>query len=354
MPGWVPTELAPAQRHRPGPARPGHAAADRLLPRAPGHRRLHPRRRGRRLDPRRRHGRIHPAAHHRPRPTERSTCTTRKRTVMTAPSLVLLGYGSHDPRVSAGQPPDPRRAARDPARARRARRVPRPRCAPSGMPVVNKLVGQGRDRGRVGSAAAVRGVPAPRPRCPTLIAQVRGRPLRAADHRLAAGRPGGPAAVDHRPAAPRCPAGPPGLRAGRAGVRRGRQRRRPQQRAGRPAGPAVVDPPPAALRRRLRRPGPGPSTAEAVRTLRAQGRRHIAVGSWFLAPGLLYTHQAELALRGRRGRRVRPDGRRAGDRRGRADPVRGRGDGPGRRRRADAGPEDFEPAPLRHLSVVSA
>jgi sirohydrochlorin ferrochelatase len=42
--------------------------------------------------------------------------------------------------------------------------------------------------------------------------------------------------------------------------------------------------------------GSGPSTAEAVRTLRAQGRRHIAVGSWFLAPGLVYTRQAELAL----------------------------------------------------------
>lgn len=42
--------------------------------------------------------------------------------------------------------------------------------------------------------------------------------------------------------------------------------------------------------------GSGPTTAEAVRTLRGQGRRHIAVGSWFLAPGLLYTRQAELAL----------------------------------------------------------
>ncbi|WP_375425397.1 sirohydrochlorin chelatase [uncultured Friedmanniella sp.] len=39
----------------------------------------------------------------------------------------------------------------------------------------------------------------------------------------------------------------------------------------------------------------GPTTAEAIRTLRGQGRRHIAVGSWFLAPGLLFTHQAELA-----------------------------------------------------------
>lgn len=39
----------------------------------------------------------------------------------------------------------------------------------------------------------------------------------------------------------------------------------------------------------------GPSTAEAVRSLRAQGRRHIAVGSWFLTPGTMYTRQAELA-----------------------------------------------------------
>ena len=30
--------------------------------------------------------------------------------------------------------------------------------------------------------------------------------------------------------------------------------------------------------------GSGPTAAEAMRTLRAQGRRHIAVGSWFLAP----------------------------------------------------------------------
>jgi sirohydrochlorin ferrochelatase len=42
--------------------------------------------------------------------------------------------------------------------------------------------------------------------------------------------------------------------------------------------------------------GSGPSSAEAIRTLRGQGRRHIAVGSWFLAPGLLYTRQADLAL----------------------------------------------------------
>jgi hypothetical protein len=42
--------------------------------------------------------------------------------------------------------------------------------------------------------------------------------------------------------------------------------------------------------------GSGPSTAEAVRTLRAQGRRHVAVGSWYLSPGLLWTAEAESAL----------------------------------------------------------
>lgn len=39
-----------------------------------------------------------------------------------------------------------------------------------------------------------------------------------------------------------------------------------------------------------------PSTGEAVRAFRAEGRRHIAVGSFFLAPGLLPDRAAELAL----------------------------------------------------------
>ncbi len=38
-----------------------------------------------------------------------------------------------------------------------------------------------------------------------------------------------------------------------------------------------------------------PSTGEAVRAFRAEGRRHIAVGSFFLAPGLLPDRAAELA-----------------------------------------------------------
>ena len=39
-----------------------------------------------------------------------------------------------------------------------------------------------------------------------------------------------------------------------------------------------------------------PATGEAVRAFRAQGRRHIAVGSLFIAPGLLYDRATELAL----------------------------------------------------------
>jgi sirohydrochlorin ferrochelatase len=39
-----------------------------------------------------------------------------------------------------------------------------------------------------------------------------------------------------------------------------------------------------------------PATGEAVRQFRAEGRRHVAVGSLFLAPGLLPDRAAELAL----------------------------------------------------------
>jgi sirohydrochlorin ferrochelatase len=39
-----------------------------------------------------------------------------------------------------------------------------------------------------------------------------------------------------------------------------------------------------------------PATGEAVRAFRAQGRRHIAVGALFLAPGFLYDRASELAL----------------------------------------------------------
>lgn len=40
----------------------------------------------------------------------------------------------------------------------------------------------------------------------------------------------------------------------------------------------------------------GPTAAEAVRTLHAQGRRHVAVGSWYLSPTADFLHQARLAF----------------------------------------------------------
>ena len=43
--------------------------------------------------------------------------------------------------------------------------------------------------------------------------------------------------------------------------------------------------------------GSGPSVAQAIQGLRAQGRRHIAVGSFFLGPDELYQAQSDLALR---------------------------------------------------------
>ena len=39
-----------------------------------------------------------------------------------------------------------------------------------------------------------------------------------------------------------------------------------------------------------------PATGEAVRAFRAQGRRHIAVASLFLSPGVLTDRSTEMAL----------------------------------------------------------
>lgn len=44
--------------------------------------------------------------------------------------------------------------------------------------------------------------------------------------------------------------------------------------------------------------GTGPSVLQAIQGLRAQGRRHIAIGSFFLTPDELYQAQAEQAFRG--------------------------------------------------------
>lgn len=96
----------------------------------------------------------------------------------------------------------------------------------------------------------------------------------------------------------------------------------------------------------------GPTTAEAVRTLRSQGRRHVAVGSWFLSPTALFVREATSAL--------------AAGAAAVSDPL---GAGPelaevvlsryvvAAMELVDLESEEItevEPAPLRHLSVVSA
>lgn len=43
--------------------------------------------------------------------------------------------------------------------------------------------------------------------------------------------------------------------------------------------------------------GSGPSVGQAIQGLRSQGRRHIAVGAFFLAPTMHYTSQADQARR---------------------------------------------------------
>src|SRR3954451_10013166 len=212
---------------------------------------------------------------------------------MTAPALVLLGYGSHDPRV-----------AQISAQIRSALLEIRPaldvevafldHCAPSALHVVNELVLRGVTEvvlvplllsdafhAQVEVPAAVAGIRAAHPQL-----------------RVLASRPIGPEAsllsvIDRRlrdALRSRRVSELDGLvfaAAGSADVRSNALvARRARQWATHHRLPCVTAFATVA----------GPTTAEAIRTLRGQGRRHIAVGSWFLAPGLLYTRQAELAL----------------------------------------------------------
>ena len=166
--------------------------------------------------------------------------------------------------------------------------------APSGMQVVNKLVGQGADRDRASFRCCCRMPSTPQAEVPALLAQVRAA---HPELRVTASRPIGPEAqllsiIDRRlrdalRARRVCEldglvfaaAGSSDIRSNALVARRARQWSTHHRL---PCVTAFAT-------------GSGPSTAEAVRSLRAQGRRHIAVGSWFLSPGLLYTHQAELA-----------------------------------------------------------
>jgi sirohydrochlorin ferrochelatase len=213
--------------------------------------------------------------------------------MMTAPSLVLLGHGSDDPRVAAvGHG------------IRNALLQIRPeldvhlafldQCQPTGAQVVNTLAKRG-----VAEVVFVPlllsdafGSPA---ELPALLEQVHSA---HPDLRVTAARPVGPEAqllsiVDRRLRealrASRtseldglvfAAAGSVDVRSNAIVARRARQWSSHHRL---PCVTAFAT-------------GSGPSTAEAVRSLRNHGRRHIAVGSWFLAHGPLYLRQSELAL----------------------------------------------------------
>jgi sirohydrochlorin ferrochelatase len=211
---------------------------------------------------------------------------------MTAPSLVLLGHGSNDPQV-----PQVSHQIREGLLAIRPELDIHvaflDRCAPSGIQVVTKLVRRG--------VKEVVFVPLllsdafnAQADVPALLAQVRAS---FPELRVIASRPIGPEAqllsiIDRRlrdALRARHVSELDGLVFAAAGSTDIRSNalvaRRARQWATRHRLPCVT----------AFATGSGPSTAEAIRTLRGQGRRHIAVGSWFLAPGLLYTRQAERA-----------------------------------------------------------
>lgn len=212
---------------------------------------------------------------------------------MTAPSLVLLGYGSTEPRVA--QVSHEIRAGLLELRPELDVHVAfLDHCAPSALQVVNKLAKRG--------ATEIVFVPLllsdafhAKVEVPAVIAQVQA----AHPHlQLVASRPIGPEAqllgvIDRRlrdvlrskrvselDGLVFAAAGSTDLRSNAIVARRARQWANHHRL---PCVTALASP-------------SGPSAGDAVRTLRAQGRRHIAVGSWFLAPGTRYAKQAELAI----------------------------------------------------------
>ncbi len=120
-------------------------------------------------------------------------------------------------------------------------------------------------------------------------------PRRAADPGDAGARAGAALPRRARPPAARGPDQRPGARARRAGARRGRHLRPAGHAVDPAAGPAVEPAAPPAGRAGVRL-GLSAGDRRGGAALRAQGRRHIAVGSLFLAPGFLYDRAAELAL----------------------------------------------------------
>ena len=359
MPGWVPTgtlSLNDIGRVRLALASP---LPDRPLPRAPGDRCLHHRRRGRRLDARRRHGRLDvprlgAGAQPQPRPPPRKEGCD----VCTLPHPARLRQPR--PRRRPGQPPDPQ-----------------PDCSTSGpswtstspswIPCDVSASGPPTRHRAAGHRQAGQGAGSPRSSwsrccCPTPSTRTpscrpcwpRPRPTYP-ELRLTVSRPIGPEAQllsRHRPAAARCPAGPTGLRAGRPGLRRGRQQRHPQQRHRGPPGPAVGRPTTGCRASPRTRPGPDPTAAEAIRTLRVAGSPPHRRRQLVPRPRAALHPAGRAGLRGRRRRRLRT--RWAASRRSPRSPSAATSSRPWTWSTWTDPRWTSSRAPMRHLSVVGA
>ena len=188
-----------AQRHRARPARAGRAPPGGPLQGAPRHRLVHPRRRG--------DGwtlAAGMAGPTQPAHPGRRPARPRSRTgdLMTAPTLVLLGPGSHDPRT----PEISRQISRGPARScgptLDVHAAYLDHCGPTAHEVVAKLAAPGSRRSCCVPLLLSDAFGA-QEEVPVLVAELNAAHDGRARRRLAADRPGGPAALGRRPAAAR-------------------------------------------------------------------------------------------------------------------------------------------------------
>ena len=253
---------------------------------------------------------------------------------MAAPALVALAHGSRDPRSAAtiNALVDEVRAMRPDLRDRAG--VPRAVQA-----VVRRRSSTGWSSAGYDEIVVV----------PLLLTEAYHAKVDVPERRRRGARPGTPG----------CRSGPPRSSASRRASSRcstcgcARRSRRP----GSASSTRWCWPPPAPATRSPTRPSPGwpgsgapatscrsprrsprprpPATGEAVRAFRAEGRRHIAVASLFLAPG----------LPARPGRRAGPRGRRRRGLRAARRPPRAGPHRPGalRRRRGRARPRLTRP-----------
>ena len=248
---------------------------------------------------------------------------------MTAPALIALAHGSRDPRSAATI-----KALVAEVRAH----APRP-AHRAGVPRAVQAVASARSSTGSSRPATTRSSSCPlllseayhaKVDVPDAVAEATDRHpglrIRATDDpRPRAGLPRGARPPPARRAERR-----PGPRARRAGARRRRLLRPAGQPGRRPARPASGAPATSCPVTAAFASAAPPATGEAVRAFRAEGRRHVAVGSMFLAPGFLPDRAAELALEAGAVAVSEPLGRRPG-----AGPHH---PGPLRRRRRRARP----------------